>query len=67
MHGTCLLEVRLLRLHEVPAAPGSEWHFCTGSLPGLDIVVNPDYRALFPRYRRHKQAYETPFFRIYNY
>lgn len=47
MHGTCLRETRLLGLHEVPDAPGSEWHFCTGSLPGLDIVVNLDYFGLY--------------------
>lgn len=42
MHGT-RRETRLLGLHEVLAAPGSEWHFCTGSLPGLDIVKSLDY------------------------
>lgn len=43
MHGACSREFRLPGLHEAPAAPGSEWHFCTGSLPGLDIVVDLDF------------------------
>lgn len=65
MHGTCLREIRLLGVHEEPAAPGSEWHFCTGSLPDLDIVVNLDYLVLFPRHLHRSshssiKAHETP-------
>lgn len=42
MPGTSLREIRLPGLQGVPpvlAAPGSEWHFCTGSLLCLDIIV----------------------------
>lgn len=72
MHGTCLREVRLLGLHEELAAPGSEWHFCTGSLPGLDIVVNLDYSALFPRHFRQSfhsniKTHETPYSQLWHF
>jgi len=68
MHGTCLREIRLLGLHEEPVAPGSEWHFCTGSLPGLDIVIN-DYSVLFPRHLRQSshsniKAHKIPSFNV---
>lgn len=67
MPGTSLREIRLPGLQGVPpvlAAPGSEWHFCTGSLLCLDIIVlfrTPLVRRFSTRSRKKRKPTCTPY------